>query len=106
MSPASMSSAMYADCALRGDFNALPGLQVVDLLNMNIEGIEFELMDALLASGKQRKIRNLQIQFHVHAGVQVDDKIGKRCKFHAILQETHELVYNFPWVWEQWSLRE
>ena len=82
------------------------GLHVVDLLNMNIEGIEFELMDALLTSGKQRKIRNLQIQFHVHAGVEVEDKIGKRCKFHAILRETHELVYNFPWVWEQWSLRE
>jgi hypothetical protein len=73
------------------------GLVMVDLMNMNIEGIEFEVMDALLSSredgcvgainsvtnhqlchtplkvmdallssGKHKKIRNLQVQFHVH----------------------------------------
>lgn len=82
------------------------GVEMVDLMNINIEGIEFELVDALLQAGMQKKIRNIQIQFHVHAGVEVPDKIGKRCGFHKILRETHDLVYNFDWVWEQWVLRE
>ena len=35
-------------------------LQNVDLININIEGIEFDLVQALLDSGVQSKIRNLR----------------------------------------------
>jgi FkbM family methyltransferase len=81
------------------------GLTTVDLMNINIEGVEFQLVDALLASGAQARIRNLQIQFHVHAGIEVANKTALRCGFHRVLRQTHELVYNFDWVWEQWVLR-
>eukprot|EP00041_Stephanoeca_diplocostata_P013923 m.249157 g.249157 ORF g.249157 m.249157 type:complete len:306 (+) comp19515_c0_seq5:204-1121(+) len=81
------------------------GLDTVDLMNINIEGAEFEVVEALLAANMQGNIKNLQIQFHAHAGIDVDDRIGKRCEFHKILRRTHELVYNFDWVWEQWTLK-
>lgn len=80
-------------------------LKIVDLININIEGIEFDLVQALLDSGVQTKIRNIQIQWHVHAGIEVADKPAKRCSMHRTLSKTHYLVYNFDWVWEQWTLK-
>ena len=38
------------------------GVGMVDLVNVNIEGVEFELIDALLSSGAHTKIRNLQVR--------------------------------------------
>ena len=35
-------------------------LKIVDLININIEGIEFDLVQALLDSGVQTKIRNIR----------------------------------------------
>ena len=46
-----------------------------------------------------------EIQWHVHAGIEVADKPAKRCSMHRVLSKTHYLVYNFDWVWEQWTLK-
>eukprot|EP00040_Diaphanoeca_grandis_P044485 m.271047 g.271047 ORF g.271047 m.271047 type:complete len:354 (+) comp93304_c0_seq1:109-1170(+) len=81
------------------------GVSDITLMNVNIEGVEYELLDALLTSGTHTRIRNIQVQFHVHAGIDVDDRPMKRCRMRKILSRTHELVYNFDWVWEQWSLK-
>eukprot|EP00039_Didymoeca_costata_P019636 m.338336 g.338336 ORF g.338336 m.338336 type:complete len:238 (+) comp18387_c0_seq1:47-760(+) len=81
------------------------GLGTVDLLNINIEGAEYAVMEALVLSGVQSQIRNIQVQFHTHSGIKVEDRNHMRCKLKAILSLTHELVYSFDWVWEQWRLK-
>lgn len=72
----------------------------VKLLKINIEGMEYELMNHILDAGLARNIDNFQIQFHVMGG-DFDheaewEKIAKK------LEKTHQIEWNCPFVWESW----
>lgn len=74
----------------------------VDLLKLNCEGAEFEIIQELIDSGKIGLIKNLQVQFHRlnETWDATRDALRKR------LLQTHELTYDFPWVWESYRLKE
>lgn len=70
-----------------------------DLLKINVEGSEYEILPRLINAGLISKIDNLQIQFHdigpdsqkLMNGIQTE------------LSKTHELTWQYLWVWENWK---
>jgi FkbM family methyltransferase len=78
------------------------GVNKIDLMKINIEGGEFDLLFNLLETGEIRKIRNIQVQFHEF----VNEAIEKRKSIQELLKMTHVLTYEYPFVWENWELKE
>jgi FkbM family methyltransferase len=76
--------------------------QPIDLININIEGGEYQLLQRMLDSDAVTLCRNIQIQFH-------DDYpncVELRNQIREKLAGTHVEIYNYPFVWEAWTLRE
>ncbi len=73
----------------------------VDLLKLNVEGMEYEILEALISQDLMRKVVNLQVQFHRIGGAN-----HLRSTIQQGLSKTHDLVYNEPWCWEGWKLRK
>lgn len=74
----------------------------IDLIKINIEGCEYDLLDALLKENFINNIDNLQIQFH---------RIGenyeyRRQKIVNFLKNTHHITYEYPFIWENWKRNE
>lgn len=76
-------------------------IHVVDLIKINIEGGEYDLLDNIIENNIQSNIKNLQIQFHRF----VPDCIERRDKIREKLSETHELTYDYEFIWENWKLK-
>jgi FkbM family methyltransferase len=76
------------------------GLDFVDLMKINIEGGEYELLDALISTGLIRRARDIQIQFHKI----VPNAKNRRRVLQARLAASHSLTYSVPFVWENWTL--
>lgn len=74
------------------------GLSSVDLMKINVEGAEYETLDALVSSGLINRIRDLQVQFHDF----VPDARAKVIKARESLKPTHAPTYMFSFVWENW----
>lgn len=78
------------------------GLDHVDLLKLNIEGMEFEVLEMILEKGLAPCFTDIQVQFHPIV-------LDYNQRYHAIsdgLSKTHELTYHAPWCWENWTLRK
>lgn len=73
----------------------------IDLVKINIEGGEYDLLDHLIASGWIAKIRDVQVQFHDF----VPDAEHRMAGIKEKLSRTHELTYEYPFVWENWRLK-
>ena len=73
----------------------------IDLMKVNIEGGEYELLPNLIGSKYIQLIRELQIQFHdfVPRAVERAENIRRS------LRQTHDLTWQYPFVWENWRLR-
>lgn len=71
----------------------------IDLMKINIEGGEYELLDALLNAELETKVDNIQVQFHKF----VKDHQQKYKCIVDRLSDTHYLTYSFPFVWENWK---
>jgi FkbM family methyltransferase len=76
------------------------GLRFVDLMKINIEGGEYELLDALISSGLIRNVRDIQVQFHKNV------PNARKCRraLRVQLATSHRLTYSIPFVWENWTL--
>ena len=74
----------------------------IALCKINIEGGEYELLEHLLDANKIGQFRNLQIQFHLF----VPDAQRRMAAIQRRLRQTHELTYQYPFVWENWRRRE
>jgi FkbM family methyltransferase len=74
----------------------------VDLLKLNIEGLEYEVLDSLLGAGLLPSIRFLQVQFHDFA----PDAENRRERIRTQLGDSHVLAWDFPFVWESWTRRD
>ena len=77
------------------------GFDNVDLVKINIEGGEYDLLDRWLASPHGERVDEYLIQFHewlpwAHV---------RRWKIRRTLAKTHELVWDYPWVFELWRRR-
>lgn len=84
------------------DFFIQNSIKKIDLMKINIEGSEYELLDHLLDNQLVCRIKNLQIQFHdfiPNAEIRMAD-IQQRLSY------THELTYQYTFVWENWKLKK
>jgi len=71
-----------------------------DLLQINIEGDEYSLLDSMIASGSIHKFKNIQVQFHLG----VENDIARRDEIHAgFLKNGFQLKYDYRFVWECWT---
>ena len=71
----------------------------IALLKINIEGAEYVVLDHIIQHGYHKRIRNLQIQFHLIEGQPTQawyDGIVSR------LQLTHQIEWRYPFCWESW----
>ncbi len=72
----------------------------IAVLKMNIEGGEYKLLDYIIEKGLMSNVRNLQVQFHLIEGANSKreyELLAKR------LSVTHECVWRYPFVWENWK---
>lgn len=72
----------------------------VDLMQVNIEGDEYSLMEYMISSKFINKIKNIHVQFHYG----IDNDIAR----HEKIRENMELLdfkmnFDYPFVWESWK---
>jgi FkbM family methyltransferase len=82
----------------------LPG--PVDVMCMNIEGAEYDLLDAMLARKLIPRVKFLVVQFHdVKDPLHTENVLGARAmKIRDGLSMTHDLKWQYS-VWETWEKR-
>jgi FkbM family methyltransferase len=68
---------------------------------INIEGGEYDLLPALIASGDIERFDVLAIQFHDYSR----GDSARRDAIRAALARTHDCVWNYDFVWECWTRR-
>lgn len=76
------------------------GLSKVDLLQINIEGDEYPLLEHMLETEVINKFKNIQIQFHL--GVK-DDRSRRDKIQEGLRKKGFKEKFNYPFVWESWS---
>lgn len=76
-------------------------IRKIDLMKLNIEGGEYDLLEAILDAGWQSRITNFQIQFHDYT----PDAEARMRKIQNRLKKTHKATYQFDFVWENWELK-
>ena len=74
------------------------GAQDIGLLKVNIEGGEYPLFDRLIETGLLSRFRIIRVQFH--EWVQNAEAMRKRIQ--KTLAETHDVEWDYPFVWESW----
>ena len=70
----------------------------VALMKLNIEGAEFDLLEALLWSDARVFVGDFLVQFH--AGSPEAERRYQRIALK--LRETHRCVWRYPFLWELW----
>jgi NAD+ synthase len=72
---------------------------VIDILQINIEGEEYNVLESMIATGCISRIKYLQVQFHKI----FIDSVERRNNIHAKLKEFgFELKWNYEFIWESW----
>ncbi len=89
----------YEEVQLLGINEILAGLGGVDLIKINVEGMEFEVLEALIATDGAAQLRNIQVQFHPI----VPDCESRHAAIRRALLRTHHLTYDAPWCWENYE---
>lgn len=84
------------------EFVRQESIAVIDLVKINIEGGEYDLLEALLNEGEIKRFKNIQVQFHDFL---FDNAEGRMEMIQARLSETHDLTYQYKFVWENWKLK-
>jgi len=101
------SSGMYSPSQTRtlvSVVRILPLMEIVgfvDLIKLNVEGMEYDLLEALIHSGKHRRIGNIQCQFHDNA----PGAISRYDQICAALGESHEPEWDSGFIWQNWKLK-
>ena len=75
-------------------------LEEVDLLQVNIEGDEYELLQYMIDTELVSRFKNLQVQFHLG----IKDAVAKHesiCK--GLIEKGFKVKYSYPYVWEAWT---
>lgn len=73
-----------------------PFVKDIALCKINIEGMEYDLLEYMMPFISE--VKNLQVQFHLIEGY---DKRYKRIS--EELSKTHKLTWRYPFVWENWE---
>ena len=73
---------------------------VIDILQINIEGEEYNVLESMIDTRCISRIKYLQIQFHKI----FNDSVERRNNIHAKLKELgFELKWNYEFIWESWT---
>jgi len=79
------------------------GVEEIRLMKINVEGAEYSLLDRLLESGYVSRVNNIQVQFHDFP--EIENAEEQHATLQSRLEETHELTWEFYFMWENWSRR-
>ena len=74
----------------------------IDLIKINIEGEEFPLLFHCIENNLTLKMKNIQVQFHAF----VDSAMVKRHQIRQNLKKTHQITYDYAFVWENWEIKK
>lgn len=75
------------------------GLEYVDLIQINIEGDEYPLLENMILTGSINKFKNIQIQFHL--GFENDVERREKIR-NNLLDNGFKINFDYPFVWESW----
>lgn len=84
------------------EFIQKEGISRVDLVKINIEGGEYEVLEALIDNDLISIFRNIQVQFHDFI---VENARERMENIQAKLLKTHKVTYQYEFVWENWELK-
>lgn len=84
------------------DIKDVIGDRTVDLIKINIEGMEYEVLERVIELGLQNKLKNIQVQFH-RIGDSYEDRYTK---IREKLMETHNLSFDYEFIWQNFVLKE
>jgi len=73
----------------------------VDLIQINIEGEEYPLLEQMLDDGTILRFSNIQIQYHAF----IENAIERRKKIQERMLEHFNKIYDIPFVFEGWALK-
>lgn len=82
-------------------FAAHPELASLDYVTINIEAGEYDLLPALLDAGIMERIKELHVQFHLFRR----DHDRQHAEIVARIENTHDCLWSYPFVWEGWVRR-
>lgn len=74
----------------------------VDLIKLNVEGGEYEILEYLIRKNLIKNFKNVQVQFHRN----VKNAELRANKIQENMAKTHRLTYQYPFVWENWFLKD
>lgn len=74
----------------------------VDLLKLNVEGMEYEILEEMWNADIYEKFGNIQVQFHQN----VPDFQERYENIAVALRHSHELEWRTPFIWESWKLKK
>ena len=75
-------------------------LEYVDLIQINIEGDEYPLLENMISTGSINKFKNIQIQFHL--GIENDVERRNNIRQNLLLNG-FKINFDYPFVWESWE---
>jgi len=73
----------------------------VDLIQINIEGEEYPLLEQMLDNNTILRFSNIQIQYHIY----IENAIEKREEIQKRMSEHFNKIYDVPFIFEGWSLK-
>lgn len=71
----------------------------IDLIQINIEGDEYPLLENMIEVGSIKKFKNIQIQFHLGIVNDIERRNNIR---KGLIENGFELNFDYPFVWESW----
>jgi FkbM family methyltransferase len=83
------------------DFIKEYNINHIDLMKINIEGSEYDLLDTIVDNQTINHIAYLQIQYHLF----IPNAQERRFKIQHKLQNTHIIMWDYPFVWESWRIK-
>jgi FkbM family methyltransferase len=101
----STSSNLVGENSMPVKFNTIDtilekwGLNEIDLIQINIEGDEYPLLENMLLTGSINKFKNIQIQFHLG----IENDVVRRDKIRdGLITNGFKIKFDYPFVWESW----
>ena len=76
-------------------------LKEIDVMQINIEGSEYSVLERMIEKDLLKDIKVLLIQFHTF----VENHEMRRAIIQEKLLDTHNQTYNEDFVWEKWELQ-
>jgi FkbM family methyltransferase len=75
-------------------------IENIDLIQINIEGDEYSLLERMIQTKFINRFKNIQIQFHLG----IEDDISRREDIQKnLILNGFKNKFNYPFVWECWT---